>query len=175
VRLLPYSKQLVARRAAGERPWLVVVTIGNEADRKLMRMGAFDGDTGIARIWVPDDFNIAEADLSWVIGLDVFVAPFCDAARATEFIATLWRARPATLWQLDAGFTATRLYAWRSARGGCEFSSHFPARAKLDKGFRARVESARDIALIAHDAPLFNSAAFDAARASRMRELGVAA
>lgn len=164
MRLLPYAKQLVARRAAGERPWLVVVTMGNEADRQLMRMAAFDGDKGIARIWVPDDFELAHADLAWVVGLDVFVAPYCDTQRWTDFAALLWRARPATLWQLDAGFTATRLYAWRAPRGGIECMAHFPVRAPLDSTFRGRVAQAREVALLGGDGPLFDDPRFSPAR-----------
>ena len=149
--------------------------MGNEADRKLMRMGAFSMDAELARIWVPDDFKIAEADLAWVVGLDVFVAPYCEASRLAEFMVLLWRARPATLWQLDAGFTATRLYAWPKVRGGTELTAHYPCRVPLDESFRPKLESAREMAMMGADAPLFDAPAFATARAKRWRELGVVA
>lgn len=191
MRLLPYSKALIAKRAACERPWLVVVTMGSDAERKLFRTVAFDGDAGVSRIWVPDDFNIAQADLSWAVGLDVFVAGFCGASRQAELMMALWRARVATLWVLDgkteknrlgqweknmAKFTGTRgIYPHRLPNGCIEFDATHRYEVPLDAAFRAVVESTRDLALIVSDAPCFDAAAFEPARAARMRELGVAA
>jgi len=114
---------------------LVLVTMGTEADKKLMRM-PFAKDRELHRIWVPDDFRITEADLSWAVGLDVFVAPWTEPERMTQFMVLLWRARVATLWQLDAGFTATRLFP---AGRYQELLAFTPARVKLDEGFRRRI------------------------------------
>jgi hypothetical protein len=191
LRLLPYSKALIDRRAAGQRPWLVVVTMGKEIERKLFRAAAFDGDSGVARIWVPDDFPIAQADLAWAIGLDVFVAGFCEVSRQVELMMALWRARVATLWVLDgkteknrlgqweknrAKFTGTRsVHPRRLSNGFIEFEATHRYEVPLDAGFRSVVESSRDLALIVSDPPLFDQPAFDSARAARMRELGAAA
>jgi hypothetical protein len=160
MRMLPYAKALVARRAAGERPWLVLVTMGTEADKKLMRM-PFAKDRELHRIWVPDDFRITEADLSWAVGLDVFVAPWTEPERMTQFMVLLWRARVATLWQLDAGFTATRLFP---AGRYQELLAFTPARVKLDEGFRRRVEQTRALALMCADEPLFQDPLFSSER-----------
>lgn len=191
MRLLPYSKKLLERRAAGERPWLVIVTMGSEVERKLLRMAAFSGDAGVARLWVPDDFDIAQADLRWVVGLDVFIAGFEQGDRLGELAVAIWRAKPATLWFLDgtdeqdargqwytnmAKFTGTQgSYPRRWPSGRIEFEATHRCRLPLDASFRARVEGARDMALIVSEAPLFDSPAFDAARKQRMRELGAAA
>jgi hypothetical protein len=177
--MLPYSRRLLALRAAGERPWLVVVTMGNDADRKLMRMGAFDGDAGAARIWVPDDFNVADADLSWVVGLDVFVAPFCDFERSGAFLVQLWKARPATLWTLDgktelnrsgqwhtnmSKFTGTQARLFPPFRTAFDFSATHRHELPLDKTFKRQVAAARELALLVGDEPLFNDPRFEEAR-----------
>lgn len=180
MRLLPYSKALIAQRAAGERPWLAVVTMGNDAQRKLMRMAAFDGAAGVARIWVPDDFAIEQADLAWAVGLDVFVAPFCDFERSGAFLVRLWKARPATVWVLDgkterdrdgrwhkntSKFTATQARLWPPFRPGFDFDATHRYELPLDGTFKAQVTAARELALLVGDAPLFDDPRFSAARA----------
>ena len=179
MRSLPYAKALVARRAAGERPWLTVVTMGNEADRKLMRMAAFDGDKALARIWVPDDFLIADADLSWAVGLDVFVAPFCDHVRSSQFMIALWRARCATLWCRDgkteqdrfgqwhvnmSKMTGTQAKLWPPYRPGFYFHATHYYQLPLDHTFRAKVAAARELALLCADEPLFQDPLFSSER-----------
>ena len=190
MRLLPYSKQLIARRAAGELPWLVIVTLGNGVEQKLLRMMAFGNDAGVARIWVPDDFNLAQADLSWVVGMDVLVAYLGDrAARATELALGIWKARPATLWFLMGtpvmepgrqwGYDESKPLAGRAQLSHSKYGEPFefghPSLVPLDAEFRSKVKGARDLALIVQDAPLFDAPAFAKARAHRLRELGVAA
>lgn len=180
MRLLPYSNALIDRRAAGERPWLTLVTMGNDVERSLMRMGAFHADRELARIWVPDDFNIGHADLGWAVGLDVFVAGFCAGERLTEFLVLLWAARPATLWVLDgtteqdrggrwrtnmSKFTGTQVALFPPYRVPMDFAASFRHEVPLNNTFKEVVARAREVALLLADGPLFNDARFAESRA----------
>lgn len=162
MRLLPYSKAVLEARRAGRRPWLVVVTMGDAGDRSLNRLMA---QPEVMRVWVPDDFALASADLAWALGVDVLVAPFCDAKRALQFAGLLWKARPATVWQVDGGRSGTRLYPYRRFRDGRDLRPWHPARVPLDAGFRAAVQAAREHALLVGDEPLFDQPAFAQSRA----------
>ena len=162
MRRLPYSKDVLEARRAGRRPWLVVVTMGDAGDRSLQALMA---QPEVMRVWVPDDFALGSADLSWAMGLDVLVAPWCDAKRALEFVTLLWKAKPATVWQVDGGSRGTRLYPYRRFRDGRDLRSWHPARVPLDAGFRAVVAATRDHALLVADEPLFDQPAFAQPRA----------
>lgn len=163
-RPLPYSRKLVAARAEGERPWLVVVTMGDVGDWPTINRLRLPGS---ARIWVPDDYELAEADLRWALGMDILLAPYCDVSRATEFAAQLWRAKPATLWQVDAGFTATRLFATSGLPRVVAkepFVAWRPSLVKIGPRLHEVVARAREHALLVGDEPLFDDPKFAAAR-----------
>lgn len=179
MRLLPYSKRLIERRAAGERPWLVVVEMGRTADRKISRLAlASLKDTAV--IWAPEDFDIAQADLTWAVGLDVLVFWLEWSARVDELCWALWRARVATLWLRHCKteinprngqwhdnydkFTASLLTVYKFFLKGTEFSISYKHQVPLDESFRPLVARVREQALMCAAEPLFQDPLFSAER-----------
>ncbi|TAK45244.1 MAG: hypothetical protein EPO27_10515 [Betaproteobacteria bacterium] len=167
MRLLPYAKALLDRRRAGEQPWLVVVSVGSGGHRQLAQRAVLPKDRGVARVWIPDDFPLEQADPVPFLGLDVLVVPECPAERLLDALGLLWRAQCATLWLLEENFTASRLYPYRRWREPSDLVAWSPRGVPIGSAFRQEIVEARAAACDRGDEPLFSRPEFEAARRPR--------
>lgn len=157
-----YGRGLRERRKAAKDPWLVVVAIGALSYRKEF----FAGDDGVAHMGVPSDAPIERLDWSLVVALDVLVAVTggTERQRVADIIGGVWRAAPATVWQVDTGVTGTLLHPFRGSRNRLDFVAWTPSRVPLDHTFRAAVLDARKMALLLGHEPLYSKPEFDELR-----------
>jgi len=92
-RPLAYGKELAARRRNGDRIGLLVVSVHDwEAGKWL------DGRSEVARLVLPDDVPVGEADWSLCRGLDTLVCGECSEADFYAVCSALFHATPASLW-----------------------------------------------------------------------------
>jgi hypothetical protein len=92
-RPLAYGKELAARRRNGERIGLLVVSVHDWEAGKW-----FEGRSEVARLVLPEDVPVGEADWSLCHGLDVVI---CGGASDVDFYAAAsaaFHAAPASLW-----------------------------------------------------------------------------
>lgn len=92
-RLLAYGKDVAERRRSGQRIGLLVVVL-HDWDAGLW----FDGKPEVARVVLPADLAVADADWSLVMALDVLV---CGSAKDDVFYAAcdaLEQAGAASIW-----------------------------------------------------------------------------
>lgn len=98
-RPLAYAKDLAARRRNNERVALVVVSVHDWAAGKW-----FDGQPAVARLVVPDDLPLADADFSVALALDVLVCGMCQEPDFYAVCDALAEAGAASIWgEFDDG------------------------------------------------------------------------
>lgn len=185
MRLLPYTKALVERQRAGNRPWLAVLTLGADPRaRPILRRLVADGDADVARPWCPDDVAIETADLTPFIGLDVLLVDGgAGEARVAEMMYALWRrAKPATVWvlkepDLKLTYLSPNWGKFRAARiveyPGCRELILDGIGTPIGAGLRERVESVRELAFLCGEPPLFNRPELQPSRVALALRLGL--
>lgn len=93
MRPLAYARGLLARRRNNERVGLVVVSVHDWEAGKW-----FDGRPEVARLVVPDDLPLAEADWSVALALDVLVCGECPEPAFYAVCDALALAGAASIW-----------------------------------------------------------------------------
>ena len=92
-RPLAYAKDLAARRRNNERVGLVVVAVHDWEAGKW-----FEGRPEVARLVVPDDLLLADADWSVALALDVLVCGACPEPAFYAVCDALALAGAASIW-----------------------------------------------------------------------------
>jgi len=176
MRRLPYAKALEKRRAAGDDPWLVIVSVGGEDVRSRRPRLKLGPDTSFVR--VPGDLRPSEADWRVFVALDVLLVrePDCAQPQLQAVCGQLWAARVASLWMLcehypDGVARACDVYPFRGSRQAIEFHWALSCGRRVDHRFREMVKAARDVSLLVGEPPLFSDPMWNSARDDLCRSI----
>ena len=177
MRALPFAKRLMGRLRAGDRPWVVVMSVGGAGLPSPQRKAWFkDGKSAYIR--VPDGVRVERADWSIFVALDILIVieDACTTERAHAVFSCLWRAKVATLWLLRTeGFRDKRPRVRRLDYDSYPSKSG-PWYVKTDvlpEAFKEELTRVRQSALLWREPPLYDAPVFDAARAERCAQLGI--